>query len=54
MPFLIKNYLAHEKKKKTHLRNRYLKKRYHQNRKAYTTQPNSCVSLPKKTKKPLR
>ena len=50
MPFLNKE-LSKAHKKRTYLRNRYLKKRSDQNKKLYTKQRSYCVSLLRKTKK---
>ena len=50
MLFLNKE-LSKAHKKRTYLRNRYLKKRSNQNKKLYTKQRNYCVSLLRKTKK---
>ena len=50
MPFFNKE-LSKAHKKRTYLRNRYLKKRSDQNKKLYTKQRNYCVSLLRKTKK---
>ena len=50
MPFLNKE-LSKAHKKRTYLRNRFLKKRSDQNKKLYTKQRNYCVSLLRKTKK---
>ena len=48
--FSIKHYPVHTKKR-TQLRNRFLKKRSYENKKLYTEQRNFCVSLLRKTKK---
>ena len=50
MPFFNKE-LSSVHKKRTQLRNRYLRKRYYQNKRLYTKQRNFCVSLLRKTKK---
>ena len=50
MLFLNKE-LSKAHKKRTYLRNRYLKKSSDQNKKLYTKQRNYCVSLLRKTKK---
>ena len=52
MPFFNKE-LSNAHKKRTQLRNRYLKKISYQNKKLYTKQRNFCVSLLRKTKKAL-
>ena len=43
--------LSSAHKKRTQLRNRYLRKRSYQNKRLYTKQRNFCVSLLRKTKK---
>ena len=50
MPFFNKE-LSSAHKKRTQLRNRYLRKRSYQNKRIYTKQRNFCVSLLRKTKK---
>ena len=50
MPFFNKE-LSSAHKKRTQLRNRYLKNRSYQNQRLYTKQRNFCVSLRRKTKK---
>ena len=50
MPFFNKE-LSSAHKKRTQLRNRYLKNRSYQNKRLYTKQRNFCVSLLRKTKK---
>ena len=50
MPFSNKE-LSKAHKKRTYLRNPYLKKRSNQNKRLYTKQRNYCVSLLRKTKK---
>ena len=50
MPFFNKA-LSSAHKKRTQLRNRFLKKRSYKNKKLYTEQRNFCVSLLRKTKK---
>ena len=49
MPFFNKA-LSSAHKKRTQLRNRFLKKRSYENKKLYTKQRNFCVSLLRKTK----
>ena len=50
MPFFNKE-LSGAQKKRTQLRNRFLKKRSNQNKKLYSKQRNFCVSLLRKTKR---
>ena len=50
MPFFNKE-LSGAHKKRTQLRNRFLKKRSNQNKKLYSKQRNFCVSLLRKTKR---
>ena len=50
MPFFNKE-LSSAHKKRTQLRNRYLRKKSHQNKRLYTKQRNFYISLPRKTKK---
>ena len=50
MPFFNKE-LSSAYKKRTQLRNRYLRKRSYQNKRLYTKQRHFCVSLLQKTKK---
>ena len=50
MPFFDKE-LSSAHKKRTQLKNRYLKRRSYQNKRLYTKGRNFCVSLLRKTKK---
>ena len=50
MPFFNKE-LSSAHKKRTQLRNRYLRKKSHQNKRLYTKQRNFYISLPRQSKK---
>ena len=50
MPFFNKE-LSSAHKKRTQLRNQYLRKRPYQNKRLYTKERNFCVSLLRKTEK---